>query len=734
MRLANFIVGSIADSNTADESMTLQLRLWLWFLAAAISLSICLGTGLITGWGKWYSPSLPYRKQTEALLARHFSLSNNPVDLEFDHAWAGGGVQQVWGLGVPFWRLPFEIAARAFGQPAFPDRIALAVFIALVAYILLRVFTVQLDCSMEERQDESAAANSPPIATCHALTFPDWLRGIKASPTGIATVILLIAFPPMITLFRQKFDVHEEAVTYGYYYAVALFAGTMAFCRGLRKVSEFGVQSSRNLAASVSDRAGEESGAGNQESGGRAQESDACRSSFSVQRSAFTLYLALSLFAGLIGFVRPTVLAYGGATIVVAFLCARSAGWRWRRCVIGPALFASGLGLLYWTNLVRFGSGLEFGHRLNMTSRDLIYLSRFDAPFDHEPFLPAAKELFGALFFANYLNGFSDTVGRLVLWESPTPRMRHFYTATFDLSFLLAVFGCWLWAALSLLTLRRRLRLAPVLGDGRGEGAADRPQPSAHSFLFLAVLWSFVGSIPIFTFYLRYCVLSSMYLCDFAPAFGAAIMGGMFATTDVRTNALKVDRLFSGALLGVIIFWWIAEIALAGRLFAAMHVQSQSQVLESLDRRKLQAWPLPDHYELSVSPAALTGIGDNGKGWIQNTGETAATVVLFVSDVEKLVLDISPADGQAPNDEDYASIRAKVGLEFLQLDSIEKTDHGRRLTFNPPQRAAYRSAIQVVFVSFVPTAQFRDERSPFKLERAQWQPPNARSSDGKWPR
>src|SRR5947207_641950 len=109
--------------------MTWQLRLWLWILSAVLALNICIGTGLITGWGKWYSPSLPYRKQTEALLAGRFALSTNPADTEFDHAWAEGGVQQVWGLGVPLWRLPFEIAARAFGQPAFPDRLALAAFV-----------------------------------------------------------------------------------------------------------------------------------------------------------------------------------------------------------------------------------------------------------------------------------------------------------------------------------------------------------------------------------------------------------------------------------------------------------------------------------------------------------------------------------------------------------------------------------------------------------------------------
>ena len=189
--------------------MTARLRLFLFAVATVISLNICVATGQIEHAGYLFSPSLPYRMQTDAFLRGHLDLSENPADTKFDMAWSEGGVQQVWGLGVPLWRLPFEILARAVGQPAFPDRVCLAVFIALVTYVVLCTFTV--DDSVHEPGD--------------------WLCGILRNPLGIASVIILIAFPPIIMLCRGAFNVYEEAVVYSYYYAIALFAASVDFAR-----------------------------------------------------------------------------------------------------------------------------------------------------------------------------------------------------------------------------------------------------------------------------------------------------------------------------------------------------------------------------------------------------------------------------------------------------------------------------------------------------------------------
>src|ERR1041385_2270998 len=79
-----------------------------------------------------YSAGLPLRAQTDALLRGEFALSRNPADLTlvpWDLCWSQGGVQQVWGLGIPFWRLPWEGLAKLAGLQMFPDRIAPGLFL-----------------------------------------------------------------------------------------------------------------------------------------------------------------------------------------------------------------------------------------------------------------------------------------------------------------------------------------------------------------------------------------------------------------------------------------------------------------------------------------------------------------------------------------------------------------------------------------------------------------------------
>ncbi len=77
--------------------------------------------------------------QTESLLRGNLSLTNDPTALFNDWAWNGAWAHQVWGLGVPLLRLPFEAAARVFGADAFPDRIVLLLIIAAAAAAVFRI-------------------------------------------------------------------------------------------------------------------------------------------------------------------------------------------------------------------------------------------------------------------------------------------------------------------------------------------------------------------------------------------------------------------------------------------------------------------------------------------------------------------------------------------------------------------------------------------------------------------
>ena len=189
--------------------MTRRLRIFLVAIAAVASVNLCIAAGLIQNTRFLYSPSLAYRQQTDALLQGRLSLSSSPANVAFDMAWSEGGVQQVWGLGVPIWRLPFELVARIFSLPAFPDRIALLFAIMLVSYVVLCVFTAP--------------------ESVHDLN--DWFRNFWSNPAGITSVIIVIAFPPVVPLCRGTFMVYEEAVAYNYYYCVGLLAAAVDFTR-----------------------------------------------------------------------------------------------------------------------------------------------------------------------------------------------------------------------------------------------------------------------------------------------------------------------------------------------------------------------------------------------------------------------------------------------------------------------------------------------------------------------
>ena len=254
---------------------------------------ICIATGLIPKWGLWYSANMTYRRQTEAFLRGDLALDNDPRQLGYDMAWSEGGVQQVWGLGVPAWRIPFELTAKATGQGAFPDRVALAVAIALLVCALLRLAE---PLSKRER---------------------------------FAGATLLLLFPPFLALCRTNFDVYEEAQAYMYLVGIALFGATLGV----------------------------------------------------VRRPTVSRYAILGLLSGLAPFVRPMLLCYAFASIFLAWVFARRQGAP-RACFwMALGLFVAGCGLLFLTNHLRFGSGLEFGHRLNVNVfLPMMYATRFENP------------------------------------------------------------------------------------------------------------------------------------------------------------------------------------------------------------------------------------------------------------------------------------------------------------------------------------------------------------------
>ena len=170
--------------------------------ALLYALAFVVGTGVISGWGEWYSNSLHYRRQTDAFFHGELALSHRPVDVEFDQTWSNDGVHQVWGLAVPAWRFPFEVLARLCGQEAFPDRIAFAVALALWAWFVLRTL-------LPNPQGDSGDQKP-------------WSLG-----TGLLAALMVLVNPCFVSLCSVRFAVYEEAVAYEYLFGTALLMGLL---------------------------------------------------------------------------------------------------------------------------------------------------------------------------------------------------------------------------------------------------------------------------------------------------------------------------------------------------------------------------------------------------------------------------------------------------------------------------------------------------------------------------
>jgi hypothetical protein len=165
-------------------------RVRAWIVAGLLAFALLAAGGQITLRG-WYAANPAYRAQVSALLEGRFALTATPDAVQFDYAWTEHGVQQVWGLGVALWQLPFELAGRAVGLSPFPDRVAMLAWLAVMFAAAIRAWW---------RRDEP------------------WLAA--------GTVLIAGLLPPLVTVVRGRVGVYEEAAIYAYAAAIVLLAGT----------------------------------------------------------------------------------------------------------------------------------------------------------------------------------------------------------------------------------------------------------------------------------------------------------------------------------------------------------------------------------------------------------------------------------------------------------------------------------------------------------------------------
>jgi hypothetical protein len=167
-------------------------------IAALLGLAVMWVTGAIPRWGQWYSEHPFYRAQVYAFFHGRLALTDHVEGVTHDLAWIEGGVQQVWGLGVPIWLALWEVVGRVIHLTPFPDRIAMLFAIVLSIYTLLR-----------------------------AWFGPGGDRSFASRGAFLFTALL----PGLITMLRGRIAVYEEAATYAYFTCMMLFAGTMMMIR-----------------------------------------------------------------------------------------------------------------------------------------------------------------------------------------------------------------------------------------------------------------------------------------------------------------------------------------------------------------------------------------------------------------------------------------------------------------------------------------------------------------------
>ncbi len=505
---------------------------------------------------------------------------------------------------------------------------------------------------------------------------------LKERPERICVFALLVLFPPLLTMTRFRFVVYEEAAAYSFLAGVGLFAFTLWFYR----------------------------------------------------RRTVPVFLGLALLAGVAPFVRPTLLAYSVASLLIALFLAWHIGWRWHRLVAGVVLFGLGCTLLFVSNAHRFGSGLEFGHATNLNTVDSMrYTSRFDHPMRSEPLHSAAAELGAGLFLiGNSFNGYGWYEQDFHVWQSSTHRWREYYFTTYDPTFALMLAG-----ALGLAILRKvKGKESGGIGNrerGRAGDAGKREVGEAEgrgvwggrlwSETDLMILWMLLAAVPIFVFYLRGPFLASRYLLDFGPAFAVGLSAFVFLAAESLRRRIGSGRRSVAIILIAFAGWWGWQVFTGDGAFPAGPVLRAEQVAARLNVAEPQTpfEGLPDSYVAGMEVDSRWP-PFNGAGWDLETGQTKAAVTLFVPAVARLEIEVAPAEGGgelAP--EDYEIIRAKVGLEFLRRSSIEVIPEGRRLVFEGPKRGVYRQGIQTCFLGFVAAETATDGDSPFQLLRVEWE-------------
>ncbi|HEX5219214.1 MAG TPA: hypothetical protein VFZ59_06575 [Verrucomicrobiae bacterium] len=409
-------------------------------------------------------------------------------------------------------------------------------------------------------------------------------------------------------------------------------------------------------------------------------------------------FIICSFLSAASAIVRPTHGIYGLTAMLVCstILLARR---RHLKCVfLGNAIFIAGVVFLALTNWIRFGSPTEFGHRLSVTPRIIVFMTRIDNPMRDATSIEAAQELCGALFLQKRIYTGPTPAPRTNPWESPYARWRDPYLTTFDLIWAVICLAA-VAVTTSWIVRKKRAGWTAFRFFRRGNGA----------FVVGTLAWSALSSVVLFCFYLYLPTLSARYLLDFAPAFaGFALL-------------VWIPMLRSRPLISV-----IALLAWLGYEGITAEVHQPPAPLLTRDKISTELFPVKGRRikdfggAYRPSDPSETQIAYNGYGWHSEAGRASTIVILALDRPTHLELVVSKRQHDSAGASRPDVYRAMIDNKFLRLREIKPEGDIFRVRFDVPEMVRQRAGDEVLFLSFSKGFDKADSESQRFLYSVRW--------------
>lgn len=574
-----------------------------WIVVAAMAL--CYGAIMTSLGGSllYEAPIIPpyHLWEAQAMLRGTFSLGDTVHQLHPGLAWHDGHVQQVWGLGIGLWLLPFQAIWSLAGGGQFPSRVAL-----IAAFSLFAFYVGKTGCR--------------------------WGREQKTA-FGIGFVWILLFIPALWTLARAARVVFDETILYGVLVSLAILVATV-------RVIAFNARAD---------------------------------------------FWICAVLAGLAPLVRPTVAIYGLMGVVICAV-AQYAGIRRLSALAPVSIFIAGLAGAAITNQIRFGSPFEFGHRLTVSTEEIVYITRFGNPYKAASDTAAARELFTALFLSPQL-GIQDVFSQNAFHgQANQDRWRRLSFTAFGPGYFIAAafaIGAGFWMRV------------------RGSSA----ELAVNQKMTLAILfWFGVSFAGLFAFYLHYPSLMSRYLMDFLPAMtGFVLLVWVLLPLAWRSVGIYV--------LAVWLIYGIAS--------SEVPVPSQVADREKSATPAVSLESFAGSYEMTRHPSE-TGIPLNGAGWDIETGIADDVVTLVLDKPQFVELDVSERRNQNGEQTGADVYRAMIDGRMLPMKSKQSEDDGFKVLFNVPESIRRKNQNQILFLCFSDSFKQADRDSERFLYSVKW--------------